>query len=73
MNKDEREELQRLRHEMDLSSLGDRPQSIVAAKLGRLIELEAQAEQEKPEPYCWVCRTHHQLTAANCPAMWDIT
>lgn len=72
MNSDEREELRQLQREMDLSSLGDRPQSIAAAKLSRLIELEARSEQEKPEPFCWVCRTHHQLTAANCPGMWDI-
>lgn len=39
---DEREELQELRAEMELSSLGDRPHSIAAHKLARLIELEAR-------------------------------
>lgn len=35
------EELSSLRREMDLSSLGDRPQSIAVKKLKRLIDLEA--------------------------------
>jgi len=36
----QREELAQLRKEMDLASLGDRPISIAASKLRRLIELE---------------------------------
>lgn len=42
MDVSERDELRRLRREMELCSLGDRPQSIAASKLQRLIELEAR-------------------------------
>jgi len=40
ISKEQREELAELRREMDLSGLGDRPISIAADKLRRLIELE---------------------------------
>jgi hypothetical protein len=46
MTDDEREQLNELRREMDLHSLGDRPSSIAAHKLRRLIELEAQEAAE---------------------------
>lgn len=26
-------------------------------------------ENESREAWCWVCRSRHQLTAKNCPAM----
>jgi len=71
MSEDERVELEELRREMQLNSLGDRPQSMAAFKLRRLIQLEA-TEQEVRLPFCWVCRENHHLTADQCPAMWDI-
>ena len=40
MDELEREELESLRREYELSSLGDRPPSIAADKLRRLIQLE---------------------------------
>lgn len=72
MEDDERDELQRLQREMELSSLGDKPYSIAAVKLQRLIELESQASKEPLDPFCRVCRSRHQLKASLCPAMWDI-
>lgn len=46
MDADERSELQRLRREMEICSLGDRPSSMSALRLGRLIELEAREIQD---------------------------
>lgn len=72
MSTDEREELKALRREMDLSSLGDRPQSIAAGKLGRLIELEAKEKDAAAIRYCRVCRSSHVLEARYCRAMDSI-
>lgn len=72
MSNAEIEELARLRREMDLSSLGDRPPSMAVAKLRRLIELETKEQLQPPMPYCWVCRSHHQLVASECRAMDSI-
>lgn len=69
----EREELENLRKEMQLHSLGDKPTSIAAHKLKRLIELEALEKTRNTEVgFCWVCRSSHILTAANCRAMDSI-
>lgn len=43
-NERHRVEIANLRHEMHLCSLGDRPSSISAAKLRRLIQLEMNSE-----------------------------
>lgn len=40
LTQEEYSELHELKRQMDLSSLGDRPHSIAASKLRRLIELE---------------------------------
>jgi hypothetical protein len=40
------EELRQLEREMDVSSLGDKPYSIAASKLRRLIELEWRQRDE---------------------------
>lgn len=72
MNTDEIQELRQLRREMDLSSLGDKPYSIAAAKLGRLIELEKIEQDENAVRYCWVCRSSHVLKAQFCRAMDSI-
>jgi len=42
MDVDEREELAELQREWDLSSIGDRPPSMAAGKLRRMMELEAK-------------------------------
>lgn len=68
----EHKELAELRREMDLSSLGDKPYSIAANKLRRLIVLEAAEANDKVQPYCWVCRSHHRLIASECRAMDSI-
>lgn len=73
MNLDEKMELDALRNEMEISSLGDRPISISVKKLKRLIELERQ-ELASPFvddtiPYCWVCKSRHKLVASECRAM----
>lgn len=47
MKCEEEQELEKLRKEMDLSSLGDRTFSISANKLRRLIELERKEIVEK--------------------------
>lgn len=65
MNTDEREELEELRREMHLNSLGDRPHGMPALKLRRLIQLEAQ---DRIKAFCWVCRSYHGLVAAKCPS-----
>jgi hypothetical protein len=67
----EHDELQQLRQEMERSSLGDKPYSIAANKLRRLIELESK-ERDEAVAYCWVCRSHHKLEAAYCRAMDSI-
>lgn len=33
---------------------------------------ESLVEEPPLDPYCWVCRTHHELIASKCPGMWDI-
>jgi hypothetical protein len=43
------EELNELRQEMQLSSLGDRPSSIAAHRLRRLIELEREHREARRE------------------------
>lgn len=43
----EADELERLRREFQQSSLGDRPPSMAAEKLRRLIELERQESEER--------------------------
>ena len=58
---DEREELAMLLAEMDASSLGDRPQSIAAGKLARLIELEQRSVEGDiriTKPRNWTWATH---------------
>lgn len=72
MSDSEREELEELRREMHLNSLGDRPHSMAAEKLRRMIQLEAQETKDRAEPFCWVCRSRHELVASQCPAIWDI-
>ena len=72
MTDNERDELEELRHEMHLNSLGDRPHSMAAGKLRRMIQLEAQEAEDRIEPFCWVCRTNHELVVSQCPAMWNI-
>lgn len=42
MTTDERDEMRRLRREMELSGLGDKPFSMPAMRLQRLIDLEAK-------------------------------
>ena len=43
LTEDERQEYRRLKAEYNMSGLGDRPHSISAEKLKRLIELERKA------------------------------
>lgn len=47
MTADEREELEVLKREDYLCSLGDRPMSMSAEKLRRLMELEAKLRKEE--------------------------
>lgn len=72
MSDGEREELAELRREMNLSSLGDKPYSIAANKLRRLIQLETQESDDSIKPFCWVCRSRHRLIASECRAMDSI-
>jgi hypothetical protein len=50
------EELESLRREFELSSLGDRPQSMAAAKLSRLFELESANLWSNPVHKSHTCR-----------------
>lgn len=68
MDEDELRELEELRREMALSSLGDRPHSMAVGKLRRLIELQTKAARS----YCCVCRGYHKLIATECRAMDSI-
>lgn len=55
MNSWDAEELARLRKEFELSGLGDRPQSMAAAKLGRLMQLKSLERQHTPFTPLEVC------------------
>ncbi len=76
MTDEEIMELEALRNQMSLSSLGDRPISIPVKNLRRLIELERMERvnpiKEIVIPFCWVCRTNHELEASKCPGMIGI-
>jgi hypothetical protein len=52
VKREEKAELEALREEYRMSSLGDRPPSMAAAKLRRLMELEAKDGQLLPCPFC---------------------
>lgn len=72
---DEVSELDDLRREMQLDSLGDRPPSMSVEKLRRLVQLERQEIEENTSAsvrYCWVCRSSHVLEARFCPALEGI-